>query len=450
MLPAIEYFHHLVAQDIPSAIAQYEELTEKFVAHNICFAGKAMAFHLRPHFLSPTVRHNLEQAAHHVLTIALKAELGLFGGDAEQLYEALGMSQAERVLLRVHPGFEERVFWTRLDAFIGTGEDDIKFLEFNHDAPAGIGYSAVMSRLFLELPLMEKLGEKFAVRSDDARPDLLRALLKAYGIWGGTEHPNIAIVDWQGVRTSSDFEILRDFFEANGHRTIIADPRALEIRAGKLYHQDFRIDLVYRRVVTSELLEKLDECGAFVEAYTNRLACFINSIRCRISENKAFMSFLTDPAYLGHLSAEERHLLGKYLPWTRAVRPGKTDFHGTEIDLGEHLRTERERFVLKPADAYGGKNVFVGSVTSQGDWETAVNTALTHPGWVVQERVPTPVEPFPIRTENGFEFREMKYNINPFYLGGVMSGAVTRTSTEAVINVSAGGGSIPTFVVAPK
>ncbi|HMZ79121.1 MAG TPA: glutathionylspermidine synthase family protein [Acidobacteriota bacterium] len=450
MLTAINYYHQLIQNDPQSALRQCDLLEQKFIERNIMFAGKPSPFHLRPHLMSSVVRQNLENAAHTVLEASLKAELGLFGGDAEKLYDALFVSENERILLRVEPGYRERVIWSRLDAFLGAGDDDIKFLEFNNDAPAGIGYSALMAQSFLELPIMEEFQTRYSVAAEDARPQLLKALLDTYKVWGGSEHPQIAIVDWQDVRTSADFQILQAFFEASGYRTIICDPRAVEMRDGKLYHQDFRIDLVYRRVVTSELLEKFDECHDFVDAYRTHAACFINTFRCRISENKAFMEFLTDPSHLGHLSADERLALDRYLPWTRHVSATKTDFHGQEIELGEFIAANREQFVLKPADSYGGKDVYVGTEVEQSIWESAVHAAISQTRWVVQERVATPVEPFPVRVGDSFEFRDMKFNVNPFYLGGVTCGAVTRTSTDAVINVSAGGGSVPSFTVSPR
>jgi uncharacterized circularly permuted ATP-grasp superfamily protein len=451
MNAAITHFHSLIEADPAGALADATLLDERLVARNIQFDGKAMPVHLRPHLFSTGRRAALERAAEAVLEAALKAEKGLFGGDAEQLYEALQASDAERDLWRIHPGYDESVVWTRLDAFPGAGEDDFYFLEFNHDAPAGIGYSSVMTEIYLELPIVRKFQEKFSLTGLDSRPQLLKSLLDAYKKFGRTDRPNIAIVDWQGVRTSSDFEILRDFFESEGYPAVIADPRALELRDGKLHAGDFRIDLVYRRVVTSELLAKLDETKPFIEAYRTHAACFVNPFRCRISENKGFLAFLTDPAHLGHLTADERAGLARHIPWTRRVREGKTDLDGTEIDLCAHLVANRAAFVVKPADAYGGSDVFVGSETDDAMWAAAVaRAASSEHVWVAQRRVATPVEPFPVRTGDGFEFRPMKYNINPFHLGGVMCGAVVRTSNDAVINVSAGGGSIPTFVVSEK
>ena len=66
---------------------------------------------------------------------------------------------------------------------------------------------------------------------------------------------------------------------------------------------------------------------------------------------------------------------------------------------------------------------------------------------MLQERVEIPEEPFPVLDGQGLRFEPFKVNANPFYVAGREVGAVTRGSRSAVINVSAGGGSVPTFVV---
>jgi hypothetical protein len=67
--------------------------------------------------------------------------------------------------------------------------------------------------------------------------------------------------------------------------------------------------------------------------------------------------------------------------------------------------------------------------------------------WTVQERVPIPEETFPVFDAGALAFESLKVNTNPFYVAGDEVGAVTRASRSQVINVSAGGGSVPTFVV---
>lgn len=451
MQAAVDDFHRLITDDPVAAEADADQLDAALTARGVLFAGKPMPVHLRPHFFAPERRTRLETAAATVLRAALAAEGGLFDGDRERLYTALRIDDAERRLLRIHPGYEDAVVWTRLDAFpIG---DDVFFLEFNHDAPAGVGYSAAMTEIYLALPIVRRFMQRYALTPDDPRPALLAALLDAYRAFGGTEHPTIGVVDWTDVRTSSDQLILRDYFTAQGHPTVIADPRDLTLRRGRLYAGDVRLDIVYRRVVTSELLTKLDETRDFITAYQTRAACFVNSFRCRVSENKAFFSFLTDPEQLTFLPEETRRTLATHLPWTRIAAEQTVRLpDGRRVDLCEHVVRHRTDYVLKPADAYGGTNVYVGGDTDEATWAQAVQRAVKDDAlWVVQRRVPTPTEVFPIRrADGGFDFQPMKYNANPFYLGGRVAGVVVRTSRSAVINVSAGGGSIPTFTVTPR
>jgi hypothetical protein len=75
-----------------------------------------------------------------------------------------------------------------------------------------------------------------------------------------------------------------------------------------------------------------------------------------------------------------------------------------------------------------------------------VNAGLGEP-WVVQERVTIPQEVFPLHENGSLAFPRLKVNANPFYVAGAEVGAVTRASRDSVINVSAGGGSVPTFVL---
>jgi hypothetical protein len=90
--------------------------------------------------------------------------------------------------------------------------------------------------------------------------------------------------------------------------------------------------------------------------------------------------------------------------------------------------------------------VFVGTETAPDEWERAVLAGLGRP-WVIQQRVTIPEEEFPIVSEGQLHFERLGLNVNPFYVAHADAGAVARASRGAVINVSAGGGSAPTFVV---
>jgi uncharacterized circularly permuted ATP-grasp superfamily protein len=206
------------------------------------------------------------------------------------------------------------------------------------------------------------------------------------------------------------------------------------------------VDVVYRRAVLSELVQREDEVRDFMRAYAEGAAVFVNTFRCRLSEDKAFLALLTDEAFEHLLDPAERAFVAAAVPWTRKVEERRTRFRGLDLEMPAGLVTHRADLVLKPAHGYGGREVLVGSLTAPAAWEAAVARALREP-WVVQERVEIPEETFPVFGEGGLDFAPLKVNTNPFYVRGAEPGAVTRCSRSAVINVSAGGGSIPTFVL---
>src|SRR5262249_13418830 len=151
---------------------------------------------------------------------------------------------------------------------------------------------------------------------------------------------------------------------------------------------------------------------------------------------------LTDETHSNLLTPDERSLVAAALPWTRKVAERRTEKDGRSVDLVAYVRDHRDELILKPAHGYGGQSVYVGAETTQAAWEAALAEALAAPG-VVQERVPIPEEPFPVCVGGALGFEMLKVNANPFYAAGSDVGAVARVSRSAVINVSAGGGSVP-------
>src|SRR5262249_3994307 len=209
--------------------------------------------------------------------------------------------------------------------------------------------------------------------------------------------------DWAEVKTRADQEILREAIAARGHDCRLVDAREMEVREGRLCSRDGPWDLVYRRTVLSEVVEKEDEGRPFLRGYRERLCPFVNSLRCRLPEDKAFFAILTDEAFASLATAEERAFLARLVPWTRKVEERHTERDGRRIDLVPHVLAEREDLVLKPAHTYGGRSVYVGAETAPGEWEAAIRRALGG-AWVVQERVDIPEEPFPV-----FEGDELRF-----------------------------------------
>jgi uncharacterized circularly permuted ATP-grasp superfamily protein len=274
-------------------------------------------------------------------------------------------------------------------------------------------------------------------------------MLRAFREWnrGGSAKPSMAIVDWTGVPTLSEFEMFRERFERDGIPTVICDPGELEYRRGRLIAAGRHVNLVYRRVLTTELLERPDVAGALTNAYVEGKVCVVNSFRAKLLHKKMSLALLSDDRYASLYTAADLEAIARHVPWTRKVREGATMHTGRHVpDLPAFVLANRERMVLKPNDEYGGKGVVLGWTVDDHDWEQTLAVALGQ-SYVVQEAIEVPRELFPVAVD-GVEMLDLSLDVDPYVFDGRPSGCLTRLSSSALLNVTAGAGSVvPTYVV---
>lgn len=427
-----------------------EDLFARMRKAKLIFGERVHCPFLRPFFLSPedeervrTVAERIAELAERVVTAAL---------DDQHVFAQLHLSEEEERLARIHVGYGPASTASRLDAFLLP--DSLKFAEYNGESPAGAGYAETLAEIFNELPMMGQFARKYEVGRYALSGRLLEALVQSYRDWGGSaQKPQIAIVDWEGVPTWSEFEILQARFENAGISTLIADPRRLEWDGKTLAVGGRKIDLVYRRVLINDIVSKPAECSALVKAYTAGAVCVANNFRCKIPHVKAFFAVLTDEQNGALFSLSERELIRKHIPWTRVVRDVKTAHYGGTVELLRFIREQRENLVLKPSDEYGGSGVTLGWETSEAAWDEAIERALAAENgvWIAQERIPIRREVFPYIARAGrVDYRDMLVDFAPYLFRGKLCGFLTRLSSTGLANVTSGGGQVPAFRVSPK
>jgi hypothetical protein len=285
-----------------------------------------------------------------------------------------------------------------------------------------------------------------------ARHGVTGALLDAWREFRGSyARPRIAILDWHDVPTRTEFELFRAHFTAMGIECVIDDPRNVEYRGGKLIVDGAPADVVYKRVLISELVEQCGLESALVRAVRDRAVCMVDGFRCKILHKKASLAVLSDEVNTGMFPADERLAIASCIPWTRVVGERTTTWRGAAVDLMRLIVDLREWLVLKPNDEYGGKGITLGWTVDAATWEQAVRDARASPH-IVQERVEIPSEPYPSWVDGRVEFADRQYDTAPFVTNGeYMEGLLTRLSTAVLLNVTAGGGStVPTFLVTER
>ena len=422
-------------------------LADRARARRLTFGGRLLCPFLRPFFLDAEDEARVTHAAETLWTLGERVAKAAMTDPT--LLEDLALSDEEIRLARIDPGYETTSTAARADAFVLPGS--LQFAEYNGESPAGAAYSQGLAEIFDDCEPMTRFRERFSARLYRPVERLLDALLASYREWGGAANPPlVAIVDWREVPTFSEFEILADAFTAAGVPAIICDPRDLEISASGLFAAGRRIDLVYRRVLINDIVSRAGECRALVDAYERRTVCVANSLRCKIPHKKAFFAVLTDDRRSHLFSDRERDVIRCHVPWTALVRDGRVARGGGSIDLLPHLRTHRDRFVIKPNDEYGGTGVTLGWETDERGWDRAIERAVAERdrGWVAQERIAVRREIFPVCTDSGIEMRDMLVDFAPYLFRGRLAGFLTRLSATGLANVTSGGGQVPAFVVA--
>src|SRR5260370_40891664 len=105
---------------------------------------------------------------------------------------------------------------------------------------------------------------------------MLKLLLDCYEEFLGRRPdraPQIAIVDLKGMPTQKEFELFREYFEAEGYPSIIAPHEDLEFSTGRLCAGDFAIDIVYKRLLVNEHYSIMPSLPARLDAYRARAIC---------------------------------------------------------------------------------------------------------------------------------------------------------------------------------
>jgi glutathionylspermidine synthase len=423
--------------------AGIEDEIERWLSeHDVVFAGRTIPFVLMPHFVSPGQLRRVRRAVA-CLSAVLDRFCDAYAED-DRLREELAVPAREDALIRLDPGFSRPLRICRLDAFLQGY--DVKFLEFNADSPAGIGYTDVLYeglRRAIDLP---GVSAEFETAYSPMLPLLIETLLGAYRELRSErrdlpESPRLALADVDGSPSVPEFRIVCGAARAARIEARWGTLDDLAYDGSELRMKGEPVHLVYRRA----LLEDLPE-GDLVAAARDRRAAVVNPFRARVANNKKLFALLQDPRFAHLVEERERRVIDETIPWTRVLRPGRTSYGEWVVDLLQFVSDNRERLVLKPASDYGGHGVSLGMETDQSRWDRLIEDHVEEGDFVVQEYVPVPEEMFPTVEDGHVQMRLKRFNINPFGIGGRYAGMITRISDQAVINVTAGGGLLPSVV----
>src|SRR5215471_14890070 len=173
---AIAEYHERLAADEMLTAATFEKLRSGMRRNRLVYGDRPIGIALRPHLLGHKQFRLLALSAERV-TSALEKIAAAVVQDTN-LMEELGLTEAERKMALVDPGFSIAGITTRLDAFVRGHE--IKFVESNAENPSSLPDQEELNQLLFELPVMASFARRYRLRRFSPVKKLLETLLSTY------------------------------------------------------------------------------------------------------------------------------------------------------------------------------------------------------------------------------------------------------------------------------
>ena len=441
---AIERYHEVLAAYVDKGGEDHLALVDRLVQRGAVFDGRPICPFLRPQFLLRSQYDLVCRAVRRFRSAVVKAKDRIVADP--ELLDLLALTDGERRLFEYNPEFKSFGVLSRLDGILAA--DDFQMVELNAEGAFGGAWSDRLTDLFEGFQPMREWSRGRRVTPLYQGNALMSAILDTWHEFGGTAVPRVAVVDWKEVATRAEFDVVCERLERHGIPARFVDPRELEYQGGELSAGGQGIDVVYRRILTSEVLGREAEVKALLDAYKAQAVCVVNSFRAKVLDKKVLFALLHDPEIQVHFTPDEVEAVRRHVPWTRRVAEGKsTGPDGEAIDLMPWASDCRSALVLKPNDEVGGRGVLIGANVEQSVWDRALKVALHDPS-VLQRRVPLPSAMFPEIGAAGELFFSRRYmEIDPYLFRGDTRGILTRLSATTLCNVNAGAGTVPTFIL---
>ena len=339
-------------------------------------------------------------------------------------------------LILTDPGYDTTVPVMRMDIFYNEETGNYKFCELNTDGTSAMVEDYELSKAFKinNLP-KEEIGKTTCFELFDSWVLSVERIYRSFK--NRRQKPRVAIVDFLDKAYLPEFDEFVRRFEKYGFPAKICDIRKLSYKDGVLYDEDGeRVDIIYRRAVTVDIMNDIESCTDFINAYKDNSVCVIGAFRTQIIHHKALFCIIRHPMTKSILTDEENKLVEKHIPYT--AKMCDADF--------ERVINDKDSYIIKPSDSYASRGVFAGIDYTKKEWEKLVydNKAADY---IVQEYCT------PYRTPNIYlasdapEFK-MYSNLTGLYVyDGVFAGIYSRLSDGGIISSQYNEKSVVSFVV---
>jgi len=295
--------------------------------------------------------------------------------EKEEVRAFFGFDKRLEELILMEHRYTANVPMGRFDIFYYP-DGGFKFCELNTDGSSAMNEDMVLSSILSKSAIMDEISEQYEVNSFELFDTWVKEVQRIYDESGGKEEtPVVAIVDFIDKSSSIEFKEFKERFDQHGFDCLIVDPRNITVNDGLMYAEDKKIDIVYRRLVTRDMMERIEEIQEFIEGLKNNKTCVIGPIKSQIVHTKRFFEALYQEEIRAYYTAEELVFIDNHIPYTKKL--AKDDHYNEYIE-------NKDKFILKPTDLYASKGVYAGKDHTMEEWQAILDTSLES-DYMIQE-----------------------------------------------------------------
>ena len=258
--------------------------------------------------------------------------------------------------------------FARYDVFLDERTGSFTFCELNADGSSGMNEDREIARALRTTAAFEQLSQTHRLEPNELIESWIDTFIDLADL-ATSSAPLVAICDYRENAMLAEFEVYRKHFKNRGIACEICDVRSLMVKDDALrLPNGRRIDAVWRRCVSSDLLAHWDESQALIRAMCTGLACVLGDFSGAIAHDKRIFSVLHSPRAQEIITEGERAFVAQHVPYT-------TPLDGNHIDAAR-LKDEKDLWVIKPADGYGAKDVHLGIDCIDEHWSALVDAHI--------------------------------------------------------------------------
>ncbi|WP_165246676.1 carboxylate--amine ligase [Adlercreutzia sp. ZJ141] len=346
-------------------------------------------------------------------------------------------------LILLPRGYDALLPFSRVDVFLNEDTMDAAFCEFNADGSSGMNENREITASIANTEAFRAFSAKHVVSTcnEELFDGWVSEFLHIYDTYEHrVSHPHVAIVDFLESAITEEFKIFAKLFAERGVECSVYDVRDLRFDGEHLigvkafYGRDNAIiDAAWRRSVTNDIMEHWDTSQPLIEAVRAQKVALIGSFAGHLVHDKQIFQVLFKPETQALLTPEENAFVQETVPFTAFLNE-------SEVNLDE-VKATRERWIIKPTDAYGSKDVYAGRDCDDDEWahiiDAHANGAAGAPFIVQRYCTPHRTLTLPLYGDEADITREsaLAYNnlLGLYVYNGRFTGVFSRLGPEPVI-----------------